>query len=346
MSSISLQFFIVLVSSHNLSVCCVRLKDRDAQLAEKSHEIKELKAKISSLEKALQSASRKSNGESEPKKTRLEQELALAEAKSFIRINEANNRDESKARRKQEEEAAKSKAKSDQIAKLQSTALSMGQTHQGFANSATGNNLFGMLGSGGGALQPMGGGRHGMGMGGMQGMGMMNGGMQGMGMQGMGMGVGMNNMAFRDGMGIGCNGGGGATMQSLAASFNGPVGNPVSIAGGHGGGAFGGGGVGMAGVDSRGAGFCVGGGATAGDSGYGGAVAGVDGGGGQVAAYAKAPVDAGMMGTAQYAALPNPGVNPVANSLTDPALIHLQDMLQEQQQQQQQQGVTNGQQQV
>jgi hypothetical protein len=157
--------------------------------------------------------------------------------------------------------------------------------------------------------------------------------------------MGMNNMAFRDGMGIGCNGGGGATIQSLAASFNGPVGNPVSIAGGHGGGAFGGGGVGMAGVGSRGAGFCVGGGATAGDSGYGGAVAGVDGGGGQVAAYAKAPVDAGMMGTAQYAALPNPGVNPVANSLTDPALIHLQDMLQEQQQQQQQ-GVTNGQQQV
>ena len=100
-------------------------KDRDAQLVEKSREIKELKAKTSFLEKALQSANKKSEG-SEPKKTRLDQEIALAKAKSFIRINEANNRDEAKVRRKQEEEAAKLKAKPNQIAKLQSTALSMG----------------------------------------------------------------------------------------------------------------------------------------------------------------------------------------------------------------------------
>ena len=91
----------------------------------------------------------------------------------------------------------------------------------------------------------------------------------------------------------------------------------------------------MAGVGSRGAGFGVGGGATAGDSGCGGAVDGVDGGGGQVASYARAPVDAGSLDTAQFAALPNPGMNPVANGLTDhrPCLDSHAGYVQEQQQQ-------------
>ena len=72
--------------------------------------------------------------------------------------------------------------------------------------------------------------------------------------------------------------------------------------------------------------------------GLGGAVPGVAGGGSNVPvipAFATAPVDPLNMGTA--ATNLNAGVNPVAASLTDPALIQLQVLLQEQQQ-----GGTNG----
>ena len=71
--------------------------------------------------------------------------------------------------------------------------------------------------------------------------------------------------------------------------------------------------------------------------GMGGAVPGVAGGGSNVPvpAFAMAPVDPLNMGTA--ATNLNAGGNPVAASLTDPALIQLQVLLQEQQQ-----GGTNG----
>jgi hypothetical protein len=79
-------------------------------------------------------------------------------------------REEKKLERKQKEEEQKSLSKTNALSSLQTFATSMGMINQQAASNF-GNNIFGMLGSGGGGLN-----NNGMGMG-MNG----GGGMMGMG---------------------------------------------------------------------------------------------------------------------------------------------------------------------
>ena len=147
------------------------MKEKDNQIVDKDRQIKDCKTTISNLQKELDSLRKQQSTEgSQAKKTRFEMELEVANAKSILRREETKEREEKKLERKQKEEEQKSLSKTNALSSLQTFATSMDMTNQQAASNF-GNNIFGMLGSGGGGLN-----NNGMGMG-MNG----GGGMMGMG---------------------------------------------------------------------------------------------------------------------------------------------------------------------
>lgn len=129
-----------------------RLKEKDNQIVDKDRQIKDCKISISNLQKELDSLRKQQSTEgSQAKKTRFEMELEVANAKSILRREETKEREEKKLERKQKEEEQKSLSKTNALSSLQTFATSMGMTNQQAASNF-GNNIFGMLGSGGGGL--------------------------------------------------------------------------------------------------------------------------------------------------------------------------------------------------